>query len=94
MVVAEARADLLVAERLAADRVVLEARLLPEGLLEADRVDPLERDLAVPAEDPVVPEAQAERLVVRVAVAARTPSSIPRMAKFPTRQRLARSPTT
>ena len=62
---------------------LLRADLLEEaqaGLLEAAEVpaDPLEADLAVPA----------------AVVAVRIPLLIPRMAKFPTRWRLARNPTT
>ena len=61
--------------------------LLAEGLLEAD--------LALQA-DPVAPVEvlAAEVPVVRAAAAARTPSSIPRMAKFPTPSQRARNPTT
>jgi hypothetical protein len=58
--------------------------------LQADPVDPLEADL--PERDPDLEDLPlaAEDLA---AVAARTPSSIPRMAKFPTRRPLARNPT-
>ena len=46
------------------------------------------------AEVPVVQVHLADAArAVPAAVAARTPLSIPRMAKFPTRWRLARSPT-
>jgi hypothetical protein len=100
VVVAEARADLPEAEdpaeHLEQARAVvvrpLQARLLEEAGLEVGRLEvELVEVLAV-----AVPAAQAERLVAleEAAVAARTPSSIPRMAKFPTRQQLARSPTT
>ena len=71
----------------------LAALLLPVELpLELDPVDPLEEDLALAR---VRADLVLEAPVVRVAaVDERTRSSIPRMAKFPTRRRLARSPTT
>jgi hypothetical protein len=78
-----------------------EADLLEQDLadpLEQDLADPLEQDLAVPLEqDLAVPLEQDLAVLeeVRAAVvAARTPSSIPRMARFPTPWLLARSPTT
>src|SRR5689334_217670 len=79
---AEARVDPLEAERLELARV--ELRLLPAELPVVDPADPLE---PVPAQVKAVPVAAG----LVEAVAARTRSSIPRMAKFPTLRQLARS---
>lgn len=84
--------DLLEAVRLEqVDRVPVvpvAARRLRAGLLEADLAVLLELVLEeVPAERPAVLQALE-------AGDARTRSSIPPMARFPTRRRLAKSPTT
>jgi hypothetical protein len=88
---AEVRADLLEAVRLALDLVVLGA--VPVDLLELDLVDLADRVLQA---GPLVVLAEVLALVGLevAAVVARTPSSIPRMAKFLTRWPLVRSPTT
>jgi hypothetical protein len=83
---------------LAAGLVVLEVHLAEP--VEADLVVLLEVDLAAVvrllrvAEAPVVREALAGVALEDPVAAARTLSLIPRMAKFPTRWRLGRSPTT
>jgi hypothetical protein len=91
-----------------ADLVVLVDLLEPDlaVLLEPDLAVLVELRAVVPAdrlrqaalaEVPVARVVPEEPLVVladRAAVAARTPSSIPRTAKFPTQRKLARSLTT
>jgi hypothetical protein len=84
-----------------ADLVVLVDLLEPDlaVLLEPDLAVLVELRAVVPA-DRLRQAALAEVPVARVvpvdraAVAARTPSSIPRTAKFPTQRKLARSLTT
>jgi hypothetical protein len=85
---AEARADLPVPVVPAA------ARLLRADLPEADLPEVADQVVLL---ELVLEEVPAERLVVPEALeaaAARTRSSIPRMAKFPIRWKLARNPTT
>jgi len=95
----EARADLLEAadpvEDLEQAPVVLEVDLL-EAVLVARLLQAGPAVLVVAEVPALVPVVQAELLAVQVAaaVAVRIPLLIPRMAKFPTRRLLARSPTT
>jgi hypothetical protein len=86
----QARAGLLEQDPL--DPLAAVPRLLRARLLAVDRVA-LEEVLGARAEHLVGP-LEGDLAVLVAAAAAQTPSSIPRMAKFLTRRRLAQSPTT
>ena len=86
-----AKADLLAADLVEEERLEQDPAALAAVHL-AGR--PLPEDLVVVRAQAKALADRVEHLVERPAADVRIPSSIPRMARFPTPRRLARNPTT